>query len=821
MRHILSVLLLLVALATQGQRAYHIKHFGETDELRVRGEVSIAQVNGFIFVGTSEGLRAFDGKHASLYRVPDDDRAGGYYGMITGVVQSADGVIWAGTRRGFYTFDIEHERLVPFKVEGLPENPSVSHMKFDAYNRLWVVVNGKPYRIDPKRRRAYCIDENLSRVRYLMLSKEGTVWMGDVEGLLYRYDEPNNRVRAYTVKPEGTKEFRKIAAITEMQDGSLAVTSETDGVCLFSVKDFSSRLLFDKDEGKPLLAHTAITPDGTNLWVGTEHGIVICNVKTGALSALRQSDTAFPFHTLTDNAVYTLFLDQEMGVWAGTYFGGLHRISLLPSNFTISLPEVEGVDVVREMVQDSQGRIWVGAEDGGLYEFDEETLRLRPAKVDWGSEPEPHNVQSLLLVDDELWLSTATSGIYMLNLKTMRLRQRVTRTNLTSQGVQLNPISMCRQKGDIFVSTSSGVFQYYPKTNDFRLLPDLSGMYVHHLLADRDSTVWMCTYNNGLWKMSKKNGKWVPHKTPFEYQCVTSFFQDSRGVYWVGNDRHGLMGYDDEMGITLPIDLMPLAGQDALDPTAVPKDQGLRVTNIIEDSYHRLWINTFDGIYTYNPEYGLVAHFTMDNGLPSPYFNQSSGLLTQKGLVLLGSYKGLVSVDPGLFRAFRDKLRPFLLNLYVNGEHIMPNDGSGILQRTLFLQKEIHLRADQSTFTIFVAAPTFQNEAVVWFRYRMNPNERWTLTSDMAAIQMHNLASGTYHVEVQASYDRDKWEGETTTLTIVVEQPVYLSFWAIVGYVCLIILGVILGMWIVRRAHLRRRSRHAKEMEARKKQLKE
>ena len=271
MRHILSVLLLLVALTTQGQRAYHIKHFGETDELRVRGEVSIAQVNGFIFVGTSEGLRAFDGKHASLYRVPDNDRAGGFYGMITGVVQSADGVIWAGTHRGFYTFDIEHERLVPYRV-----------------------------------------DENLSRVRYLMLSREGTVWMGDVEGLLYRYDEPNNRVRAYTVKPEGAKEFRKIAAITEMQDGSLAVTSETDGVCLFSVKDFSSRLLFDKDEGKPLLAHTAITPDGTNLWVGTERGIVICNVKTGALSALRQSDTAF--HTLTDNAVYTLFLDQEMGV---------------------------------------------------------------------------------------------------------------------------------------------------------------------------------------------------------------------------------------------------------------------------------------------------------------------------------------------------------------------------------------------------------------------------------------------------------------------------------------------------------------------------
>lgn len=815
MRHILSVLLLLVALAAQGQRAYHIKHFGETDDLRVRGETCIAQVNGFIFVGTSEGLRTFDGKHASLYRVPDHDRLGSYYTMVTSVDQSGEGVIWVSTHSGLFTFDIEHERLVRFRVDGLPENPSVSHMMFDAYNRLWVVVNGKAYRIDTQKRRAFCIDENLKQVTYLMLTKDGTVWLGDVQGVLYRFDEPYHRLRAYTVKPEGVSEFRKIVAITEMLDGSLAITSEVDGVCLFSVKDFTSRLVCNQDEGKPILAHTAITTDGISLWVGTERGILICNVKSGALSALRQSDTAF--HSLTDNSVHTLFLDDEMGVWAGTFFGGLHRISLEPSNFVISLPEVEGVDVVREMKQDSQGRIWVGAEDGGLYEFDEETLRLRPAHVDWASAREPYNIQSLMVAGDELWLSTAANGIYMVDLNTMRLKQHITRTNATSQGVLLNPVSMCQQGGDIFVSTISGVYQYYPKTNEFRLLADLSDMYVHHLLADQQGNVWLSTFNNGLWKMSKKDGKWMPRKTPFEYQCVTAFFQDSRGVYWVGNDRHGLMAYDDEMGITLPIDLMPLPDHQALDPTAVPRDQDLCVTNIVEDSYHRLWINTFDGIYTYNPEYGLVAHFTMENGLPSPYFNLASGLLTERGRVLMGSYKGLVSVDPGLFRTFRSKLKPFLLNLYVNGEHIMPNDGTGILQSTLFLQKEIRLRADQGSFTIFVAAPTFQNEVVVWFRYRMNPNEHWTLTSDRAAIQMHNLASGTYHVEVQASYDRDKWEGETTTITIVVEQPIYLSFWAIVGYVCLIVLGVLLGILIIRHAQQRERARRVAALEKKRK----
>ena len=46
-------------------------------------------------------------------------------------------------------------------------------------------------------------------------------------------------------------------------------------------------------------------------------------------------------------------------------------------------------------------------------------------------------------------------------------------------------------------------------------------------------------------------------------------------VYWVGNDQHGLMAYDAEMGVTLPIDLKPLEDQEALNPTAVPKDKNL------------------------------------------------------------------------------------------------------------------------------------------------------------------------------------------------------------------------------------------------------
>ena len=808
MRHIFSILLMLVALTTQAQQTYHIKHFGENDELVLRGETSIAQVNGFIWIGTTEGLRAFDGKHSALYRVPDKEKLGGYYGMVTGVVQSADGTIWTGTHRGFFTFDIENEKLVPFRVEGLSARPFISHMKFDAYDQLWAIIDGHLYRIDPKKRRAFCLDKDLGSLRCLALTSSGTVWVGDVNGIIYRYDAPNHRMRAYTVKPDGVDSFKKIAGITELQNGSLVITSEADGVCLFSPENFSSRLLFDKDdEGRSLVAHTAISPDGINLWVGSERGIIIYNTVTGGLSAIRQSDTAL--HTLTDNAVYTLFLDQEQGVWAGTYFGGMHRISLQPSNFTIALPEEEGIDVVREMLTDEQGRIWVGTEDGGLYEYDMPHNRLHPAAVDWGAYPVPRNVQSLLLVENDLWLSTATNGIYVVDTNTCRAKQHFIKSNGTSQGMRINPIDMCEQSGTIFVASPGGVFQFDPKGNIFRLLPEFNGIYVHHLIADRQGNVWLCSFNNGLWKLEEKDGAWKARKTAFEYQCVTSIYQDSRGVYWVGTDQHGMMAYDDEMNVTLPIDLVPNNGDAVLDPTAIPKDKNLCVTNITEDSYHRLWVNTFDGIYTYNPDNGLVAHFTTANGLPTPYFNLSSGCKTNDGHVLLGCYKGLVCINPGLFQTHRERLTPYFLNLYVNGKHIIPNDGSGILQHTLFLQKKITLSYDQNTFTIYVAAPTFHNEAVVWFRYRMNPDERWILTNDMAAIQMHNLAPGTYKVELQASYDREKWEGDASVMWITVEPPVYLSFWAICGYVLLIVIGVVIGMLLIQ--HAQNRERQKKE----------
>ena len=56
------------------------------------------------------------------------------------------------------------------------------------------------------------------------------------------------------------------------------------------------------------------------LWIGTESGIYIYNLRTAQFIHLRAS--LYDSYSLSDNAIYALYKDREEGLWIGSYFGG-------------------------------------------------------------------------------------------------------------------------------------------------------------------------------------------------------------------------------------------------------------------------------------------------------------------------------------------------------------------------------------------------------------------------------------------------------------------------------------------------------------------
>ena len=792
MKRLFFFLLMMLGILHLGaQQEYYVLNYGINDGLKVRGKSCISQINGFIWVGASDGLIGFDGQSSHIYPIPDEEGLGGYYCRVTSVAPTkAADTFWVGSKRGIYIFDMNVERLREFKAQGMPEFPNVADIHLDAQGRLWVLANSQVYVINVEKRKAECISKGLVNLACLMITQNGSVWMADNGNMLYRYNVPYRRMRSYEVKPEGAEQFSNIVSITEMKDGQLALTSAGDGVCLFSPETFTSKMLITQDdEGLPIEAHTTITTEGDDLWIGTERGVLYYRLKDKSLVGIRQN-SLIP-NTLSDDAVYSLCYDGDDGIWVGTFFGGINRISLTPKNFYVSLPESkvedgeEEVDVIRNMCGDAQGHLWVGTEDGSLYLFDRETKKLRLADIAWGEHPRPFNVQGLQTIDNDLWVSTAGDGIYVVDTQTLQLKRRYTRTNSSEVSQPINGNSLCYQQGTLFVSTSHGIFIFDPTDETFHLMPDLAGVYSHQLFADQHGNVWVTTFDKGLWKIQKKKGKWVGKQTPFPYKSTTVMMEDSRGIYWVGTDCKGMMRYDDKTGKATPF----------------TKDERLlrqSVNNIIEDSRHRLWINTFDGLYCYNMERNTVNRFTTINGLPSDYLNYASGFRDPDGTIYVGSYRGLVRFNPTSFSVPRKRLQPYFLYLNVNGVRIVPEDNTGILQQSLFLTKEINLTYDQNTFSLNFAVASFKPGNVIWYRYRFNPDEPWVITDSHTPLQMNNLAPGKYEITLQASYKPDVWEGPKAVIYVNVAPPGWISPGALLGYVFFIVMVVVIVMSFVR-----------------------
>ena len=791
----------LGAMMLFAQEKYHIKNFGKTDELKVRGTTCMVQVNGFMWIGTSSGLVGFDGAHAYVYTIPDEDGRGGYFSRVTALASGASDHFWVGTRRGIYKFEMVMQRLVPFHVEGMPKTANVSALQRDSDGRLWTIMDGQAYVIDIGKKKAECIGSGLVSPTCLCVTREGAVWMGDRNGNLYRYDEPNRRLRSYEVKPEGAEKFTNIICITELENGTMALLTSGDGMALFYPERFTSKMLLTRDDqGKQLMGHTALSPDGENLWIGTENGIIIYRMRDGQVTGIREDRQSL--NSLSDNAVHSLCLDMDNGVWAGTFFGGMNRISLSPHNFTIATPEGEGeeVSVVREICSDNHGHLWVGTEDGGLYLYDRPANRLKLADIAWGDNLPPFNVQGLTMVGDDLWVSTIMGGIYVIDTQNMQLKKRYLKTNPTPTGHNIGGVSMCQQNGTIFVASAGpGVYIFDEQTETFNQMPELVGLIAHHLYADREGRVWLATRDKGLWKITQqKDGKWSAKQTPFNYMCTTVVMEDSKGIFWVGTDIHGLMYYNDQTGETAQLDISERLTHQA-------------VNSIVEDYHHRLWIGTFDGLYSYNLEKRVVNHSTIANGLPTDYMNYSAAFMDHEGVVYIGTYQGIVSFNPSTFILSRERLKPYFIDLEVNGKHVMPGDSTGILKQTLFMTKELSLTREQNTFALTYAVPNYRNTTIVWYRYRLNPEDPWVVTDQSQPLQLTNLSAGTYRITLQASYNPDIWEGEATMLVVKVAAPAWLSTGAILGYIVFIVFIVVAVMSLINRS--RQKHEEAKEEE--------
>jgi len=512
----------------------------------------------------------------------------------------------------------------------------------------------------------------------LIQDSTGFLWIGSQDGLV-RWD--GYRFRLY--RPEGaradTLPDNDIRHLFVDAAGRLWIATNVGGVARYDAATDSFTTFTAGPKGLSHVTVTSMADDGQGgLWVGTWGGLDHIDragmVTKGAIGGLPDRKTG------------ALLRDRAGVLWIGTAGGLVRRVGTTLQK--VALPTVDGtVPSIREIFQDTQGRVWVATRRHGAYIVDPKTLQVRAVG---SGDLRAEGINTLIEVrPGEIWMGTYAHGIVVVDAATLATRRIVHDPAVANSLLYDQVWSLYRDRsGLIWVATGEGVSRYAPEQGAFSVLPGATGrstdMSEAGALAIRempDGRFWMGLTRQGVDIVDPVAGRVatlspdvkrpetaLPQTYVWDFETLGGgvYIATAQGLYRSDQKGRGVSrvhvpGRDPN---AYTIDLMAdgrrlwIAGYDGVwrfDPLA-PQDRPDHITGLtddrarvlIKDAGGNLWIGTENGLNRLAAD-GRVERILPDKadsqGLSAGFI--SSLLIDRKGRLWVGTSGGGVDVLTG------------------------------------------------------------------------------------------------------------------------------------------------------------------------------
>ena len=799
-------------------QSIHFDRLDINDGLSQNTVTSIMQDDmGFMWFGTKDGLCRYDGKSFKTFMHDPRRTTGLGNSLIKCLVQDSGRKIWVGTDSGLYVYDPETEHFSDVPLcgsDGKPITKPILILDCDREGRVWIVVeNGDIFCCDPRTREIECRYNARKALRSLVSDKNGVIWFAGYGGGLYCTEDQFRSVKPF-LDAEGREIYPKdiISFICQSDYNEMYLGLEEHGVAKVDlVSGTVTRLQLSDDPDAPLFVRHILPYSPDELWIGTESGIVVYNTRTRRYQHLKSS--LYDPYSLSDNAVYSLCKDREGGLWVGSFFGGINYLPRRNSDFgkyyhTDNPHSLRGRRV-REICPGSDGRLWIGTEDAGLYSFD-------PAGGTFdffAPSREFTNVHGLLMDGDDLWVSTFSKGIRVIDTRTGRIRKY---DNDNRPGRLFSNYVFALYKtngGRIYVGTMHGLQYYDRETDRFQYVPEINGgKMVRDIREDSNGNLWVGTSSNGVYRYDARNDVWTqflhtdddPNSLP--YDNVTSIFEDSRRRIWLTTEGSGFCLFD-PVGETF----VRYTSSDGM-----PSDV---VFQIIEDDQGYFWITTDRGLALFDPRAGRVRRvYTVTDRLLSNQFNYKSGYKAPDGTVYFGCIEGLITFDPETLLARKTDYVPpiYITDFSLLNEEVSVEDRDSPLRKSIICSDSIRLKHDQNSLSLQIAALSYREPQTNRLLYKLEGlDDQWReYAPGSATITYSKIPYGKYLFRVRLPSGADRADaGPERRLFIEVSPPFYLSAAAYVVYGLLALGALVLMRIYYTRRNVRRQQLHNQAFE--------
>jgi len=719
---------------------------------------AIAQTrDGYLWLGTDEGLVSFDGYDFRLY-----DKSHGELpsNSITALAAGPDGVLWIGTSSGLARYSPSARD--PFRTftvkDGLPDN-SINQLYADHAGTLWIVAGISLSRYQDGRFTNFAPGRELpiTTARIVREDAAHDLWIagftavlkltgGRFVPILNAADLDGNIITAMIFDHRGDFWLAgNKGIIVRAPDGRLRRYNDRDGL-----PDPFVRALWEDRDG--------------NIWAGTNSGIA--RLDGGRFVTPRAGEAR------DSDPVRCLFEDREGDLWVGTS-GGLTRYR--DTVFTV-YGKTEGMpsDEPNTIYQDRAGRIWVGFHESGLMRFGP-----GPRRVFTTRDGLPNNeIFSIREAANGDLLIAARGG--MVRMHNGRFTTFVPRDPLARLTV-FDAIE--DTAGHIWIATAGGLGEL--TANGARLVvqaePVLANAVVT-LCEDRSGAIWAGTYGKGLWRVDRSGARQFTAENGLSSDQVRSLYLDADGTLWIATFGGGLNAY-----------------RDGKFEAFTAKD-GLLSDNVarVSDDGQSLWLSTTRGICRIAKQQlrEFAAHrrarlepvnYGVEDGLRSAQCSPAypvggGGSRTLDGRLWFTTTRGLAVFAPGAHRSAPLAPAVQLVEITANG-------------RPLDLGRAARLPPSSERLQIRYTAIHLSAPERVEYFYRLEGIDAdWVHAGNRRLINYNSLGHGAYRFTVRAvlpdglaseqSYRFEvlPWFYETTPFRVLCAVLLLAAGWGIYQY---------------------------------------
>lgn len=456
---------------------------------------------------------------------------------------------------------------------------------------------------------------------------------------------------------------------------------------------------------------------------------------------------------IASNYLLGIIADRHDGVWVSSEYGGVSHIQVMDKGVERIYPNGEGnmdfSNVVRMVKKMNDGTVMVGTRAGSLYHYSADMSQVL------GKSHFDSNVYGIVqMPNGETWIGTRGKGIY--GAKGLDFKDR-------------NVFCMASDaKHRMWIGTfGKGLSLVYPRKDGYGVktfFADSVGLNeVRCMVIDKHGVLW-CGTSGGLIRIPvdefvKDASRYKTYVRDYE---IRDLLVDRQGRLWLSASGDGLVQVEPGDGETEP--------KFHVFNTSNGLVNNL-VQSVVDTPDGNLWVSTQQGVTAWNARKKSFENYMFSRNPMGNVYNENSAVCLDDGRVVLGGNYGLTIIQPSRL-------------CHVSGL-------TDVVFTSYPYSDEITLTYEQRSPNIHFSTLDYSDVRNVKYTYRLEGfDQSWSQPSSTPWAAYQKLPAGKYLLHVKACTSDGTW-GKESTLVIRIKPPFYLTSWAIMIYV-LLVLGVII-----------------------------